>query len=174
MRIIIDSLRSSCLTTIPDRLKETVWEAARAAFPECGPVVYEGRKTLRQVSSMCPGHASDTSPMLFVSMSGKFPSWLHECPVKIIRAAVVPSLDFVSAPSGYSWLRRHLLNLSFHLLRRHAELYIAADAGTKQDIHRYYFIPKDRIGVADDPAALALFLRSAAGDSSRSAVDKAE
>ena len=174
MRIIIADSRSSCLTRIPDRLKETVWEAARAASPECGPAVYQGKRTLGQISSMCEGQASDNQTLLFVSMSGKFPSWLQECPVKVIRAAVVPSLDFVSSPSGYSWLRRHLMNLSFHLLRRHAELYIAADAGTKQDIHRYYFIPKDRIEVADDSAALALFFRSAAGDSSCSAVYKAK
>lgn len=123
---------------------------------------------------MCPDQTSDTPTLLFVSMSGMFPLRLHGCPARVIPAAVVPSLDFVSAPSGYSWVRRHLMNLSFHLLRRHAELYIAADTGTKQDIHRYYFIPKERIGVADDPDALALFLRSAAGGSFRSEVDKAK
>lgn len=173
MRIIIDGNTTSCRSGIPGSLKETVWKAAKAASPEASPAVYQGRRTCREVSSTFQD-TSDASPLLFVSMSGKFPSWLHRCPVRVIRTAVVTSMGFVSSPSGYSWLRRHLMNLSFHILRRHAELYIAADAATKEDIHRYYFIPRDRIGVADDPAALAFFLRSAIGGCLRSAVDKAK
>lgn len=114
---------------------------------------------------MSSRQAYGTLPLLFVSMSGKFPSRLDRCPVRVIPAAVVADMGFVSAPSGYSWIRRHLMNLSFHILRRHAELYIAADAATKEDIHRYYFIPRDRIGVAEDSGALAEFLRSAVYDS---------
>lgn len=164
MRIIIDGTRPSCRTQVPDRLKEAVMEASRVAFPGVSPLEYRGRRSCREFSEMCSAQATET--LLFVSMYGKFPSWLHKCNGRVIRAAFVASLGFVSAPSGYSWLRRHLMNLSFHMLRRRTELYIAADAATKEDIHRYYFIPKEKIGVAGDPAALALFLRSA--------VDKSE
>lgn len=173
MWIIIDGNTPSCRTGVPESLKETVWKAAQAAFPESSPAAYQGRRTCRKVSATFPREASGKLPLLFVSMSGKFPSWLHRCPVRVIRAAVVTSMGFVSSPSGYSWLKRHLMNLSFHILRRHADIYIAADTATKEDIHRYYFIPRDRIGVADDPAALAFFLRSAIGGPLSSAVDKA-
>lgn len=163
MKIIIDCTRPLSLSPVPARLEETVSEAARAACPGDGTLIYRENRTRREVSSACLRQPSDV--LLFVSMSGNFPSWLHRFPGKVILAAVVANMGFVSAPAGYSWLRRHLMNLSFHFLRRRTELYVAADAATKEDIHRYYFIPKEKIGTADDPAALSVFFRSAVNDS---------
>lgn len=174
IRIIIDATGLQSCQGIAADISAATAAAIRNAFPDSCPEIHSGRRTCRKVHLMLSSVKHADTPVLLVSLSGKLPAMLPEKHPGIIAAAVVTDMDFVSAPSGYSWIRRHLMNLAFHMLRRKADLYISADSFVKQDIHRYYFIPKDRIGVADDPAALALFLRSAAGGTLSSAVDKAK
>ncbi len=58
----------------------------------------------------------------------------------------VNDLDFLKNPSHpYTWLRRHFLHHWLKWALKHSDVIIAADDTVAFDIHRFYFIPADRI-----------------------------
>ena len=60
----------------------------------------------------------------------------------------VDELDFLKNPKHrYGWIKRHLLNIWLIWALRHSDTIIAGDATTAFDIHRFYYIPSDRITV---------------------------
>lgn len=60
----------------------------------------------------------------------------------------VDELDFLKNPKHrYGWIKRHFLNIWLKWALRHSDTIIAGDATTAFDIHRFYYIPSDRITV---------------------------
>lgn len=58
----------------------------------------------------------------------------------------VDELDFLKNPKHrYGWIKRHFLNLWLKWALGHSDTIIAADSTTAFDIHRFYYIPSDRI-----------------------------
>ena len=60
----------------------------------------------------------------------------------------VDELNFLKNPAHpYGWLKRHLLNQWLKWALEHSDVIIASDQTTAFDIHRFYYIPSDRISV---------------------------
>ena len=60
----------------------------------------------------------------------------------------VRDLSFLRDPSHpYGWLRRHWFHHRLKWILRHSDCILAADEQTAFDIHRFYFIPSERIAV---------------------------
>ena len=47
----------------------------------------------------------------------------------------------------YGWLRRHFLHHRLRLALKKADKVIVPDAETAENIHRFYFIPREKIAV---------------------------
>ena len=129
---------------------------AAAGIPGVCLVVHGGKRSMRAVHDFrTESNVREPQLSLIVSISGTLPLFWHPDRQLTRTAVAVYSLDFVSAPEGYGWLQRHLLNLRYHRLRRLADYFIAADRHVAADLHKYYFIPREKIIVADDSAAMA-------------------
>lgn len=85
---------------------------------------------------------------VYLGLSGNLPRRFR----RYARTAVVAvySLDFVSSLDGYSWIRRHVLNLKYRRICRRSDYFIVPDAGLAAGLTRYYYVPKDRIFVLRD------------------------
>ena len=60
----------------------------------------------------------------------------------------VRDLSFLRDPSHpYGWFRRHWLHHRLKWALRHSDRILAADEQTAFDIHRFYFIPSERIAL---------------------------
>lgn len=64
------------------------------------------------------------------------------------------SFDFLSAWNGYSWIKRHILNLKWRRIARKADRFIVFDRITAEKLVRYYYIPKEKIITAGDEGVL--------------------
>ena len=62
------------------------------------------------------------------------------------KIVTVENLDFVSGP-GYSWLRRHILNIRYSFLLRHADIVRVPSKAVADDVVKYYFVPKSKIRI---------------------------
>lgn len=62
------------------------------------------------------------------------------------KIVTVENLDFVSGP-GYSWLRRHILNVRYSFLLRHADIVRVPSKAVADDVVKYYFVPKSKIRI---------------------------
>lgn len=69
------------------------------------------------------------------------------------------SFDFLSAWDGYSWIKRHILNLKWRRMIRLADHFIVFDRFTAEDLMKYYYVPKSRIVTLRDAAALDAVLQ---------------
>ncbi|MBO8444762.1 MAG: glycosyltransferase [Bacteroidetes bacterium] len=69
------------------------------------------------------------------------------------------SFDFLSSWDGYSWIKRHILNLKWRRMIRRADHFIVFDRFTAEDLMKYYYIPKSRIVTLRDAAALDAVLQ---------------
>ena len=45
----------------------------------------------------------------------------------------------------YGWLRRHFLHHRLRLALKKADKVVAPDAETAENVHRFYFIPREKI-----------------------------
>lgn len=62
----------------------------------------------------------------------------------------VSDLDFLKNPSHpYTWLRRHFLHHWLKWALRHSDRIVVSDEPTAFDMHRFYFIPRERIELKD-------------------------
>ena len=60
----------------------------------------------------------------------------------------VDDLEFLKNPKhGFNWFQRHIRHHWLKWALRHSDVIIAADRETAFDIHRFYFIPSERISV---------------------------
>ena len=60
----------------------------------------------------------------------------------------VDDLEFLRNPKHhYNWFQRHIRHHWLRWALKHSDLIIAADPETAFDIHRFYFIPSERISV---------------------------
>ena len=60
----------------------------------------------------------------------------------------VTDLNFLKNPSHpFGWFRRHFLHHWLKWALRHSDRIVAADEETAFDIHRFYFIPRERIRI---------------------------
>jgi hypothetical protein len=60
----------------------------------------------------------------------------------------VTDLSFLKNPSHpFGWFRRHFLHHWLKWALRHSDRIVAADEETAFDIHRFYFIPRERIRI---------------------------
>ena len=60
----------------------------------------------------------------------------------------VDDLSFLTDPSHpYGWLRRHFLHHWLKWVLRHSDRIVASDTTTAFNIHRFYFIPLERIHI---------------------------
>ena len=60
----------------------------------------------------------------------------------------VDELDFLKNPKHrYGWIKRHFLNLWLKWALGNSDIIIAGDPVTAFDIHRFYYIPSERITV---------------------------
>ncbi len=66
--------------------------------------------------------------------------------MKSPKTVTVDNLDFVSQP-GYSWIRRHLLNLKYSILLKNADIVNVPSQAVADDAVKYYFVPKDKIRI---------------------------
>ena len=64
------------------------------------------------------------------------------------NAYVIDELDFLKNPKHrYGWIKRHFLNIWLKWALGNSDIIIAGDPTTAFDIHRFYYIPSDRITV---------------------------
>lgn len=155
MKILVDNMvghkpgKKEAL--VRDRVSDAV-----SGIPGVCPVVHDGKRSMRAVQVfLSESNGRKDAPALIVSISGVLPLFWHPDRRITKTAVAVYSLDFVSSLRGYTWLQRHLLNLRYHRLRRLADYFIAADSHVADDLHKYYFIPRDRIIDAGDSAGMA-------------------
>ena len=155
MKILVDNT----IGHEPDKKAAIVMDLvtdAAAGIPGVCLVVHDGKRSMHAVQVLrSESNGRNGAPALIVSISGVLPLFWHPDRQFTKTAVAVYSLGFVSAPEGYSWLQRHMLNFRYHRLRRLADYFIAADRHVAADLHKYYFIPKEKIIVADDSAAMA-------------------
>lgn len=60
----------------------------------------------------------------------------------------VDDLEFLKDPSHrYGWIKRHFLSQWLKWALNHSDDIVARDATTAFDIHRFYYIPSNRITV---------------------------
>ena len=60
----------------------------------------------------------------------------------------VDELEFLKNPSHpYGWIKRHFLSHWLKCALNHSDDIVAGDATTAFDIHRFYYIPSNRITV---------------------------
>jgi hypothetical protein len=60
----------------------------------------------------------------------------------------VSDLSFLKNPSHpFGWFRRHFLHHWLKWALRHSDRIVAADEETAFDIHRFYFISRERINI---------------------------
>lgn len=60
----------------------------------------------------------------------------------------VDELEFLKNPSHpYGWIKRHFLSHWLKWALNHSDDIVAGDATTAFDIHRFYYIPSNRITV---------------------------
>lgn len=60
----------------------------------------------------------------------------------------IDELDFLKNPRHhYGWIKRHFLNLWLKWALGNSDTIIAGNPTTAFDIHRFYYIPTDRISV---------------------------
>ncbi len=126
--------------------------SAGAGLETC---VYADRKTAAKLGQTCVRQTKRCLEDAYLGLGGGLP------PASMTgkTIAVVYSLDFVSAMDGYSWLRRHLLNLKYRRLCRRADWLISPAAGTAADLTKYYYVPKSRIAVVEDPGSMPSVIR---------------
>ncbi len=155
MKILVDNT----IGHEPDKKAAFVMDLvtdAAAGIPGVCLVVHDGKRSMHAVRAFrSESNGRNGAPALFVSISGVLPLFWHPDRQFTKTAVAVYSLDFVSSLRGYTWLQRHLLNLRYHRLRRLADYFIAADRHVADDLHKYYFIPRDRIIDAGDSAGMA-------------------
>lgn len=94
-----------------------------------------------------------SGPLLYAFLSGNIP-WNFRKKHGTKLAVAVYSLDFVSAQDGYGWLERHILNLKYRRICRMADVFIAFDRHIAEDLFKYYYIPRQKTVVVDDPLRL--------------------
>ena len=64
------------------------------------------------------------------------------------RTLEVDDLDFLKNPKHrYGWIKRHFLNIWLKWALGNSDIIIAGDPTTAFDIHRFYYIPSERITV---------------------------
>lgn len=155
MKILVDNT----IGHEPDKKAAFVMDLvtdAAAGIPGVCLVVHDGKRSMHAVRAFrSESNGRNGAPALIVSISGVLPLFWHPDRRITKTAVAVYSLDFVSSLRGYTWLQRHLLNLRYHRLRRLADYFIAADRHVADDLHKYYFIPRDRIIDAGDSAGMA-------------------
>lgn len=155
MKILVDNT----IGHEPDKKAAFVMDLvtdAAAGIPGVCLVVHDGKRSMHAVRVLrSESNGRNDAPALIVSISGVLPLFWHPDRRITKTAVAVYSLDFVSSLRGYTWLQRHLLNLRYHRLRRLADYFIAADRHVADDLHKYYFIPRDRIIDTGDSAGLA-------------------
>ena len=60
----------------------------------------------------------------------------------------VDELDFLKNPKHrYGWIKRHFLNIWLKWALGNSDIIIAGNPTTAFDIHRFYYIPSERITV---------------------------
>ena len=58
----------------------------------------------------------------------------------------IDELDFLKNPKHrYGWIKRHFLNIWLKWALKNSDFIVAGDPTTAFDIHRFYYIPSDRI-----------------------------
>ncbi len=63
----------------------------------------------------------------------------------------ITDLQFLKDPAHrYNWFQRHFRHHWLKWALRHSDVIAAADEATAFDIHRFYFVPKERIEVRPD------------------------
>lgn len=63
----------------------------------------------------------------------------------------VEDLEFLKNPDHrFNWFQRHFRHHWLKWALKHSDVITAADKETAFDIHRFYFIPLDRISVMHD------------------------
>ena len=66
----------------------------------------------------------------------------------------IDELDFLKNPEHrYGWIKRHYLNQWLKWALENSDVIIAGDPTTAFDIHRFYYIPSERITVQTSQTA---------------------
>lgn len=73
------------------------------------------------------------------------------------------SFDFLSSWDGYSWIKRHILNMKWHCMIRKADHFIVFDRLAAEELVRYYYVPKSKISLTEDGTVLYDVLNSLSG-----------
>ena len=64
------------------------------------------------------------------------------------RTLEIDELDFLKNPKHrYGWIKRHFLNIWLKWALENSDIIIAGDPVTAFDIHRFYYIPSERITI---------------------------
>ena len=66
--------------------------------------------------------------------------------MKSPKTVTVDNLDFVSQP-GYSWIRRHLLNLKYSILLKNADIVKVPSQAVADEAVKDDFVPTDKIRI---------------------------
>ena len=60
----------------------------------------------------------------------------------------IDELNFLKNPShNYGWIKRHFLSYWLNWALNHSDTILAGNPTTAFDIHRFYYIPTDRITI---------------------------
>ncbi len=149
MKILIDG-NEPVPEICPDRFFCTMAATGLScALPDVQVAVCRGAECRRKAGSLAQGD-------VFLCLSGAYPESVLSSPA--LKVAAVGSLDFVSAPDGYSWFRRHHLNLLMHRICRHSDHFIVPDGKTAVDLKKYYYISPERISVYADVGSIPSIL----------------